>query len=191
MMKGRNITAWITCKTHGSQLFDPKDLDGFKMCDDVECTHCTSLRGAIKAEAELMSEVFFGEDYIGKVEHLTLGEITKRYHNALYPKTMDEVFEPNNNNIGREELIQKYLNNGGKSFDVIDIDIFRDGGTIRIETSNSEFFHLDKEREKIDLLGVEVVSDATLEYLKSRLERYIQSNEYNTKYAKIVIDNIK
>ena len=93
--------------------------------------------------------------------------------------------------MNREELIQKYLNNGGDSFHVENVDILRDGGTIRIEISNGRFFSMDKDREKVFYLGLEITSDATLEYLKSRLERYISRNHYRIEYSKIVIDNIK
>lgn len=93
----RNVTAWITCKTHGSQLFNPQEPFDFKMCNDTSCTHCTNLHGAIKREAEMYTDLIMGLDLTTKstltfsidrgfgrqVEYLSVGDVIKKYNNCL------------------------------------------------------------------------------------------------------------
>jgi hypothetical protein len=92
------------------------------------------------------------------------------------------------------ELIEKYKNNGGLLFRVVNVDMLRDGGTLVMDCDTmmeSTRFEMDKNLNEIRHLGKKVTDDATLEYLRRELNKYISRCHWSSEYAQRIVNNIK
>ena len=146
------------------------------------------------------------------------GELTERMKNAQFPLTekcmsvLPEGWEKIGEDLLNIEqrlvfgpkyvegkmkgiaLIEKYKNNGGLLFRVVNVDMLRDGGTLVIDCEardKSARYEMDKNLDEVRHLGKKVTDDAALEYLRRELNKYISRCHYSMGYAQRIVDNIK
>lgn len=96
-----------------------------------------------------------------------------------------------------DSKIKEYLNNGGTLFNIHSIDYFRDGGTKALNiTGNSKTFYIHKDDKTLHSAYPpsnenKIYDILEIEYIKDRLQTYIEQQLDEYKRTLIVYNDIQ
>ena len=94
-----------------------------------------------------------------------------------------------------DEIIKQYLLEGGKLFNIINIDTIRDGGTKVLICSSDERFYINKEKFTIHteypLSDENIVKNIyTNSYIIDRLNKYLKDINFKLNQVESIIYNV-